>query len=182
MPKALKVGVAAVVVLLGLTSMGMVSLQDSLKHPEYCANCHADPYYKSWQHSDFLAAKHARAAIRCQTCHPQDLETGVHNIATSMEKDHRLRPLRVSKKVCLQCHAHNNYEELVERTGNRERNPHKSHYGEIDCRICHKMHKPSVDYCSACHNPTAKGKGWILKEKLKIKRGRPPTEMPAGSF
>jgi hypothetical protein len=182
MPKALKMSTVAVVVLLGLASMGMIGLKDALKRPGYCANCHADIHYGSWEHSEYLVHTHAEAAIRCQTCHPQDLSTGVHNITTSINWDHRLRPLRVPKNVCLQCHAHGSYEELVARTGEGERNPHDSHYGEIDCRICHKMHRASIDYCSGCHDPTASGEGWVLKEKMNIKRGKPPAVMPPGSY
>jgi len=26
-------------------------------------------------------------------------------------------------------------------------NPHASHYGEMECRLCHKMHKECDDYC-----------------------------------
>ena len=180
MPNAVKLSVAIVVIALGLVSMGMVSLNDGLKRPEYCANCHASPHYSSWEHSTYLADKHAKAAIRCQTCHPQTMGTGLHNVVTYAQGDYELRRLRVPKHVCLQCHAHKNYAELIERTGGTKRNPHKSHYGEIDCRICHKMHQPSIDYCSACHDPTTSDEGWVRLEKMNIQRGKPPSAMPSG--
>jgi len=180
MPKPLKISVAVLMILLGLISMGMVSLNDELKRPGYCANCHADPHFSSWEHSDYLADKHAKAAIRCQTCHPQTISKGAHNIFTRLKGNFKLRRLRVPKQMCFQCHAHPSYAELIERTSGTKRNPHKSHYGEIDCRICHKMHQASVDYCSACHDPTASGTGWVFLPKMNIQRGKPPTSMPAG--
>jgi hypothetical protein len=179
MPTALKTSIAALVIVLGLASMGMVSLNDGLKHPEYCANCHADPQYSSWSHSDYLAAKHGKAAIRCQSCHPQTLDTGVHNVVEKAKGNEKLKRLRVPKQVCLQCHAHQSYAELVERTAGGKRNPHKSHYGDIDCRICHKMHEPSIDYCSACHDPVSPDKGWVHLPKMNIQRGKPPSVMPS---
>ncbi|NIN65562.1 MAG: hypothetical protein GTO63_12870 [Anaerolineae bacterium] len=30
-------------------------------------------------------------------------------------------------------------------------NPHDSHYGEMECPLCHKMHRESEDYCAWCH-------------------------------
>lgn len=179
MSKSVKLAVAAVVVILGLASMGMVSLNDGIKRPGYCATCHEEPHFRSWEHSDYLAQRHADAAIRCQTCHPQTVSKGVHNIFVRVRGNYRLRRLRVPKRMCLQCHAHDSYAALVERTGGRKKNPHQSHYGEIDCRICHKMHQPSVDYCSACHDPTTRAPGWVQLPKLNIQRGKPPTVMPS---
>ena len=33
----------------------------------------------------------------------------------------------------------------------KDRNPHASHLGEIDCTVCHKAHGPSKIYCLGCH-------------------------------
>jgi hypothetical protein len=63
---------------------------------------------------------------------------------------------------------------LVERTKHIKLNPHVPfHWPEMDCRICHKMHRPSEDYCSECHDPSASGAGWIIKEKRKGKIPKP---------
>ena len=81
MPKLI---IAAVVFLFGLVSMGMVGLKDSLVRPGYCAYCHQDPHYSSWEDSDYLAATHAKAALPCQTCHPRGLGRSVEEIATQI--------------------------------------------------------------------------------------------------
>jgi hypothetical protein len=190
MPKVLKMIVAAAVFVTGLSSMGMVGLKDSLKRPEFCIYCHPDPYYTSWEDSDYLAATHARAAIPCQACHPRSVSTAMGNIVTQLKGSYRLRRLRVSKQACFQCHAHDSYAELIERTkhigpdpstiaepasdGERSevwfaaQNPHKErHYGEMNCRICHKMHRPSLDYCSECHEAATSLAGWTIQVRRK---------------
>jgi hypothetical protein len=190
MPKAANIIVAVVLALVGLASMGAVALNDSIQRPEYCVNCHPDPYYTSWEESDYLAAAHARAAIPCQGCHPKSLVDAVANIVTEVQGHVRLRRLRVSKEACFQCHAHGNYAELIERTeyikldaslptessnGDKPpkawvaaQNPHNFyHWGEMDCRICHKMHRASEDYCSECHEASASGAGWTIQVRRK---------------
>jgi hypothetical protein len=165
MPKVLKIGVAVIVLFLGLAGVGVVGVKDSLERPEYCATCHADPHYASWNDSGHLARTHAVAAIPCQTCHRRSLATSLEEIVTEIKGDYQLRRIRVSKDVCLRCHVHGDYSELIELTKDIKVNPHEPHhYGEMDCAICHKMHKPSEDYCSNCHEPTASGEGWIVKK------------------
>jgi len=36
--------------------------------------------------------------------------------------------------------------------GGIEANPHQSHNGELDCAVCHHMHKASEKYCIQCHS------------------------------
>jgi len=190
MPKVLNIILVAVLSLIGLASMGTVTLKDSLKRPEYCVNCHPDPYYTSWEDSDYLAAAHSKAAIRCQTCHPKSLGAAMSNIVTDLKGNFRLRRLRFSKEACFRCHAHGSYAELIERTEHIKlnastpagpssdgdvskawvaaQNPHNFyHWGEMDCRICHKMHRASEDYCSECHEPSASGAGWVIQVRRK---------------
>ena len=190
MPKILNIVAASALALLGLASMGAVGLKDSIKRPEYCVNCHSDPYYASWEDSDYLAAAHAKAAIPCQGCHPKSLGEAMANIVTTLQGNVRLRRLRVSKDTCLHCHAHASYAELIERTEHIKleartptdasadgeppqpwaaaQNPHHFyHWGEMDCRICHKMHRPSDDYCSECHEPSTARAGWTIHERRK---------------
>jgi len=59
-----------------------------------------------------------------------------------------LRELRYPKESSYECHQHGSYEEIV------GANPHASHYGEMDCRLCHKMHKesPLIKGCYGCHH------------------------------
>jgi len=201
MPKVLNIIAVSTLTLVGLASMGAIGLKDSLKRPEYCVNCHTDPYYTSWEDSDYLAAAHAKAAIPCQGCHPKSVGEAMANIVTELQGDVRLRRLRVSKEACFQCHAHGNYAELVERTeyvkldasvptdpssnGEPEKawvaaqNPHNFyHWGEMDCRICHKMHRASEDYCSECHEASASGPGWTIQVRRKGHIPA-PTSLPA---
>ena len=66
-----------------------------------------------------------------------------------------LRERRFSKEFCLGCHEHESYAQLAEMTKALEEeigaNPHDSHYGELECRLCHKVHRASQDYCANCH-------------------------------
>ena len=58
----------------------------------------------------------------------------------------------VETDSCLGCH--DSYENLAKLTVNEEcaeKNPHKSHLGEVDCTVCHKGHAPSQAYCLQCH-------------------------------
>lgn len=190
MPRVAKLIVAGAVLLMGLASMGMVGLRDSLKRPEFCVLCHSNPYYTSWEDSEYLATKHARAAISCQRCHPRSVTTAARNILIQLTRRYRLKRIRVPKEACFRCHAHASYDDLIERTGyinldfelrsnsasDGERsanwfvaqNPHRAHhYGDLDCRICHKMHRPSEEYCSECHEPATSAAGWIIQERRK---------------
>jgi hypothetical protein len=172
MPSGLKIALAAVIFLMALANMAMIGLRDSIQRPEYCGVCHADPYYSSWEDSDYLAAVHAKAALSCQSCHPRGLGRSAEEIMIEVKGDYRLRRLRVSNDACFRCHAHQSQSELVERTKHANPdpkvNPHvPHHYDEMNCRICHKMHRPSEDFCSECHDPSTSNPGWTIKEKRK---------------
>ena len=164
MPRGAKIITAAVLIVVGLASMGMIWLRDSSRRPEYCAECHVmEPYYSSWKSSDYLAHEHAEFAIPCQTCHPRTISDSLGEIVTYARGEYEtpLEEQEYPKKWCFQCHEHGSYEELIQRTEGLEQNPHDSHYGEMECGICHKVHKASEDYCAQCHDPVAIGTGWI---------------------
>ena len=58
----------------------------------------------------------------------------------------------VGNAVCLGCHQP--VEDLIVKTTPKEfpdRNPHKSHLGEISCTVCHFAHGESKVYCLECH-------------------------------
>jgi hypothetical protein len=58
----------------------------------------------------------------------------------------------VENDRCLACHGP--MEKIVAKstpTDFADRNPHKSHLGEIACTVCHKAHEASVVYCLGCH-------------------------------
>lgn len=81
-----------------------------------------------------LSHVHQLSNIGCADCH---------------EKPNSARYL--SKEGCLSCHG--SAEELAERTGKMDPNPHNSlHYGtDLDCDLCHLVHRKSENFCNQCH-------------------------------
>ena len=112
-----------------------------------------------------LELTHAQMNLTCKDCHTQSTLASVaelvnqvfHNYQIPL-KDHGVRP-----EECLRCHV--SYAYLADRTKDLKgpdgfplgRNPHDSHWGQLDCGICHKMHKTSIDYCAECHGLPATG-------------------------
>lgn len=136
------------------------------KDPESCASCHViKPYVKSWKSSNFLDHKHSQSGIGCLECHQLTAEQQGENVSKFQRKAFKapLDQRQYQNDFCFRCHG--SYKEVAERTRdfqkkNLSMNPHESHYGEIDCSLCHKSHKPSVDLCSECHPPVVKKPGW----------------------
>ncbi len=113
-----------------------------------CADCHAAEV-KSMTDPSLLASRHAAAQNNCSDCHDiKDLQKA--------HKDVDARPpvpaQKYSGALCFKCHG--SYKDIIELTKGRTRlNPHDSHYGEIDCFICHKVHtaKSPNEFCLSCH-------------------------------
>lgn len=133
--------------------------------PEFCATCHImQSYLESWQSSDHLVRIHAKEGSECLDCHvptiQQQMQEGLKYIIRDYETPLAERSL--DPEFCLSCKEHGSYDEIRERTRNNpERNPHDSHWGEMDCGLCHNMHRESVDYCSQCHPPVTDKPGWV---------------------
>lgn len=173
MPRPLKIALAALTVIVAAVAAaaggGTLWLHDQLKTNEYCASCHIiAPYYNTWKASDFTAHTHAKAGIACQDCHPRTTRDGLRELVVNAThssqlpiKDHKVRA-----EECLRCHG--SHEILASRTSSLigpdgftlGRNPHDSHWGPLDCGICHNMHQPSVDFCAKCHGSPATGAAW----------------------
>jgi hypothetical protein len=86
--------------------------------------------------SNFLDARHFSVNITCASCHGKDI----------------LGENTLDNAKCLSCHGP--LEELITKTAPKEfpdRNPHKSHLGEIGCTVCHAGHAESKIYCLECH-------------------------------
>ena len=153
--------IVVVAVLLGIVvvgGVGAVGFWQYHEQPEFCATCHImDPYLESWQASDLGANAHAEYDVTCLECHEPTVEEQVNELVVYLQGDYEipLRELKYPMEECLQCHEHGSYEEIVEMTADLVEtvgaNPHASHYGEMECRLCHKMHKESEDYCAQCH-------------------------------
>ncbi|MFO1398040.1 MAG: cytochrome c3 family protein [Burkholderiales bacterium] len=95
------------------------------------------PVMVSWATSAFLDGFHAKGGVGCGGCH------GAAVPAPGAE---------IGNERCLACHGP--MEQLVEKTKPAQfadRNPHRSHLGEIACTVCHKGHEASLVYCLDCH-------------------------------
>jgi hypothetical protein len=165
-----------VVVAVGATAGGTsVWLKGRLQDPEYCAGCHVmAPYYSSWKQSPFTAHTHAKLGLKCQDCHTRTVRDGLRELVSNATGsfDVPLEDHPPGRETCLRCHG--SYQILAARTQNLlgpdgfalGRNPHDSHWGPIDCGICHKMHKPSQDFCSECHGSPNRGPAWAEAQRV----------------
>lgn len=92
---------------------------------------------------DVLAQKHLQAGITCNQCH----SAGVPAQSTSKDKI----PQIATAEACLKCHG--SYKQLGEKTKDYSThlNPHVSHYGDLECYQCHRVHQTSEMFCSSCH-------------------------------
>ncbi len=91
-----------------------------------------EAYFRSWADSEYLDHKHAGNNATCRSCH----ETYFPDSRASMGQ-------------CLLCHI--NYEHIAELTNGVVPNPHRSHYEDLRCTLCHKAHQSSGLYCNKCH-------------------------------
>jgi hypothetical protein len=82
----------------------------------------------------FNSDKHIKTGLTCDSCH------GAAKVAAGAE---------VGMAKCLSCHGP--YEQLAKRMETMSRNPHKSHYDELDCNVCHHGHRADENYCGSCH-------------------------------
>ena len=91
------------------------------------------------ENSEFIDKSHLDAGLECKSCHGPLPEKGQTPEPPSTEK-------------CLSCHE-GSYNELAKLTeeGWEERNPHKSHQGELACSDCHKVHDSFEFICNTCH-------------------------------
>jgi hypothetical protein len=93
--------------------------------------------FASWASSQYSDSQHAKAGIVCAGCHGKDLpKAGV----------------TVENSRCLECHGP--MERLAQKSEPKDfpdRNPHKSHLGDIACTVCHHEHSVSKVYCLQCH-------------------------------
>lgn len=93
--------------------------------------------FVSWSGSTNLDAIHGKANIVCLACHGKTLPDQGDTVENGR---------------CLACHG--SMEALAARSAPKDfpdRNPHKSHLGEIACTVCHHGHTPSKVYCLGCH-------------------------------
>jgi nitrate reductase cytochrome c-type subunit len=93
---------------------------------------------------DRLAQQHIKAGVKCNQCH------GI-KIPAKPAKATQF-PTLATKETCLKCHG--SYKELAAKTvgiAPWEENPHSSHFGELECYVCHRVHQESQYFCTSCH-------------------------------
>ena len=138
-------------------------------NPSACGTCHViQPYVDSYYESDFLDNAHAQAEdpVNCKRCHKYTIPEIVAELVTFIIGDYEL-PLRARKFPQENCFVgcHGSYEEIILLTKTeQEFNRHESHFGQVDCWVCHKMHRAQEDYCTKCHSALELGPGWIVPE------------------
>lgn len=144
-------------ILLLLILVGTVTAAASLKaseKPSFCASCHIiKPHYQSWESGPLLAAKHGNKDVKCLDCHsrtlPEKMEEGFKYVTGQYQDP--LKEGEFSKQECLKCHQ-KDQQKMIEATNFDHGNPHDSHLGDVDCNLCHKMHRQSEVYCVQCHD------------------------------
>ena len=78
-----------------------------------------------------LSHAHQLSGVTCTDCHEKQ------------------RPAAAPEgQKCLACHA--GYKKIA-LTDKALHNPHDSHMGELDCLLCHHVHKNSENFCGQCH-------------------------------
>jgi cytochrome c nitrite reductase small subunit len=162
-----------IAVLLGVVVIGgagAVGFWTYHEQPQFCATCHImEPYLESWQASDYGAAAHAEQGVTCLDCHEPTTQQQVDELVTYVEGDFTvpLEERQFPDDFCFDCHLpneHTSYDEVIQLTAGMELNPHDSpHLGELDCGLCHNMHRTSEDLCAQCHGPVATGAGWTTE-------------------
>ncbi len=118
-------------------SFGLAGVKGSWGSPKKDEIALLQEVMQSWGGTGTTGALHAKAGIACAPCHGKGLPRPDDTVANDR---------------CLGCHGP--MDALVQRsepTEFKDRNPHKSHLGEIPCTVCHKGHGPSRVYCLECH-------------------------------
>jgi cytochrome c nitrite reductase small subunit len=160
MSKGFLIGVCVLAIVIVAIAAGAMHVKTRAQTTDYCAGCHViAPYYNTWKSSPYLAHSHEELGIVCQDCHTRTARAALIELMRNATRSYEipLKEHRVHPEECLRCHA--SYTALASRTRNLKgpdgfalgRNPHDSHWGQLDCGICHKMHRASVDLCAGCH-------------------------------
>ncbi len=96
--------------------------------------CALSTVFQTASASDFGADRHAKAGVKCESCHGEKKEIETPGF-----------------DQCKVCH---DPKALAEKTKDtKPRNPHNSpHYQtDLDCVLCHVQHEKPKNYCSQCH-------------------------------
>jgi cytochrome c nitrite reductase small subunit len=147
----------AIVVIVAAAALGMAVLHQSDTNPSFCGTCHImQKNVNSYLTGTNLDHVHDLANVECKECHeypiPAEIASGIKFVTGNYEvgADGQLAKRKYGNEMCLQCHI--SYDFVAERTAGLDKNPHKSHLGELPCSTCHISHGEQIDYCSQCHD------------------------------
>ena len=154
-PNWLKISIFANVAIIAIVAAvfgGMEVIHQSDTNPLFCASCHnMEKHVDSYLHSDNLDAIHAKASVQCKDCHDYtiaaEIDSGIKYVTGNYDPSMPKR--KFSQDMCLKCHISLEYH--ADRTDFLTRNPHFSHWPDLQCTSCHISHGEQVDYCSQCH-------------------------------
>ncbi|MBU1193912.1 MAG: cytochrome c3 family protein [Proteobacteria bacterium] len=153
-------GIISFIFLMYAMTLVSAPKQSSKARGSGCSACHEADCKVPADHVD----TNAMNLGQCLECHSKDTPKLTHTLPLS--HTHRLNgvsckdchgntqpPKLVNTDQCFSCHT---IENLLNNTkDNKEANPHNSHYGpELDCDLCHHVHKPSENFCNQCHEFT----------------------------
>ena len=118
-------------------SFGLIGQKGSWGAPKNDDMTLIKQIFGSWAGSSFTDNLHAKAGMGCAQCHGKTLPKADDT---------------VDNNRCLACHGP--MDQLAKKSEPKDfkdRNPHKSHLGDIACTVCHKAHAESKVFCLDCH-------------------------------
>jgi len=139
--------------------------------PAFCGVCHVmDKYVASYDASEYLANFHASKGEICLDCHPFNPVKSASEAVKYVTGDYEdpLIERRLPQEQCFPCHEQKTYAEIIPLTADSKLNPHDSHFGELECGVCHKMHKANVYYCAQCKDVGPLPAGWVAPPGSKL--------------
>ena len=121
---------------------------------EFCASCHnMTAHVDSYLNSEHMDAAHRRANVGCKDCHFDytvvDEALSVVNYVLG-DFDEIFPRHKFSDEMCNGCHVGLAFQAV--KTDHLRRNPHRGHYPDLRCGVCHLAHARQVDYCGRCHD------------------------------
>jgi len=161
-PNWFKISLIINIVFVGLVVIFTASgylLHQSNSNPEFCASCHImQNNVQSYLTSTNLDHVHDLANVQCKDCHdytiPAEVKSGFNYITGNYEivslENPNLPKREYDDDMCLQCHI--SMEHVAAQTDFLEKNPHASHWTDLQCSDCHISHGEQIDYCSQCHD------------------------------
>jgi hypothetical protein len=156
LPNWLKISIFANVAFLAVAAAvfsGMAIIHQSDTNPLFCASCHnMQRHVDSYMNGTTMDAVHAKANVMCKDCHdygiPAEIDSGIKFITGNYDESMPRR--KFSQDMCTKCHISLEYH--ADRTDFLKRNPHFSHWPDLQCTTCHISHGEQIDYCSQCHD------------------------------